>query len=387
MKAVIIICSLLAVLFVSCDGMNDNIKEYLDRGEIAYIGKADSVTTAGGINRIKLLWKINSDPRITSCKILWNDKQDSVSFPIDRGEVDKNGYLSYILEDMPEGTFIFNLYHVGVDNSLSMGSEIEGTVYGDIYKSNLNPRKIRLVETLADKVNLYWEEGGNSSNVLFTYINRTGEKKTINIPASETVTVIDDYVLGGEYSYKTIFLPEENALDQFELDSPVDKFPTYYVGDGSLDDIFPEYLKLDRRAWKIDDFSSEEPTGEGVNGRAAQIIDNDPSTFWHSEWQATTAQLPHSITIDMNTVKDVKCVTIAKRQGNTDLKAAHIEISTDNRSWEIAGKVEFEKTADPNAKTIVLGEIKKARYMKLVITESHRSPSASISEVYVLGTE
>lgn len=177
MKAVIIICSLLAVLFVSCDGMNDNIKEYLDRGEIAYIGKADSVTTAGGINRIKLLWKINSDPRITSCKILWNDKQDSVSFPIDRGEVDKNGYLSYILEDMPEGTFIFNLYHVGVDNSLSMGSEIEGTVYGDIYKSNLNPRKIRLVETLADKVNLYWEEGGNSSNVLFTYINRTGEKK------------------------------------------------------------------------------------------------------------------------------------------------------------------------------------------------------------------
>ena len=78
MKAVIIICSLLAVLFVSCDGMNDNIKEYLDRGEIAYIGKADSVTTAGGINRIKLLWKINSDPRITSCKILWNDKQDSV---------------------------------------------------------------------------------------------------------------------------------------------------------------------------------------------------------------------------------------------------------------------------------------------------------------------
>ncbi len=109
------------------------------------------------------------------------------------------------LEDMPEGTFIFNFYHVGVDNSLSMGSEIEGTVYGDIYKSNLNPRKIRLVETLADKVNLYWEEGGNSSNVLFTYTNRTGEKKTINIPASETVTMIDDYVLGGEYSYKTIF--------------------------------------------------------------------------------------------------------------------------------------------------------------------------------------
>lgn len=387
MKAVIIICSLFALLFVSCDGMNDNIKEYLDRGEVAYIGRVDSAKTAGGINRIKLLWKINADPRIASCKIFWNDKQDSVSFPIDRGQIDKDGYLSHILEDMPEGTFIFNLYHVGVDNSLSISSEVEGAVYGDIYKSNLNPRKIRLVESLADKVNLYWEEGGNSSNVLFTYTNRAGEKKTIDIPVSETVTVIDDYVLGGEYSYKTIFLPEKDALDQFELDSPVDKFPTYYVGDGSLDDKFPGYPKFDRTTWKIADFSSEEPTGEGDNGHAALVIDNDPATFWHSEWSASTAQLPHHITIDMNAVKNIKCVTIAKRQANTDLKTAHVEVSTDNRSWKIVGKVEFEKTADPNAKTIVLGETKKARYMKLVITESHRSPSASISEIYALGTE
>lgn len=375
------------LFLLACDGMNDNIKEYLDRGEINYIGRADSAIAMGGINRIKFMWKINMDPRITSGKIYWNDKQDSISFPIDRELIDEEGYFTHILDDMPEGTFIFNLYHIGMDNSLSIGYEIPGTVYGDIYKSTLSPRKIKRVEALVDKVNLYWGDAGSSSGVLFTYTNKKGEKKTLDIPISETVTVIEDYILGGEYYYKTTFLPEKGALDQFELESPIEKFPTYYVGDGSLDDKFPEYPKLDRGSWKIADFSSEEVNGEGANGRAAQIIDNDPSTFWHSEWQATTAQLPHSITIDMNTVKDVKCVTIAKRQGNTDLKTAHIEISTDNRSWEIAGKVEFEKTADPNAKTIVLGEIKKARYMKLVITESHRSPSASISEVYVLGTE
>lgn len=386
MKAVIIY-SLLALLFVSCDGMNDNIKEYLDRGEIAYIGKADSAKTVGGINRIKLLWKINADPRIASCKIFWNDKQDSVSFPVDRGQIDKDGYLSHILEDMPEGRFIFNLYHVGVDSSLSIGSEVEGAVYGDIYKSNLNPRKIRSVETLADKVNLYWEEGGNFSNVLFTYTNRAGEKKTIDIPVSETVTVIDDYVLGGEYYYKTIFLPEENALDQFELDSPVDKFPIYYVGNGSLDDDFPEYPKFDRKNWKIIDFSSEDPADGGPGLAAAYILDNDPSTFWHSEWQATTAQLPHHLTIDMNAVKNIKCMTIAKRLANTDLKSAYIELSTDNHNWEIVGKVEFENAENPNAKTIVLKDPKKARYMKVIITESHRSPFVSLSEVYALGVE
>lgn len=385
-KNIILYC-LSFFFLLACDGMNDNIKEYLDRGEINYIGRADSATAAGGVNRIKFMWKINTDPRITSGKIYWNDKQDSVGFPIDRSLVDKDGYLSYMLNDMPEGTFIFKLYHVGIDNSLSIGYEIPGTVYGDIYESTLSPRKIKRLEALADKINVYWGDAGSSSGILFTYTNKAGQQKTLDLPASETVTVIDDYTLGGEFYYKTTYLPEKGALDQFELDSPVDKFPTYYVGDGSLDDQFPEYPKFDRSAWKITDFSSEEPKGEGTNGHAAQIIDNDPSTFWHSEWQATTAQLPHYITIDMNTVKNIKCVTIAKRQANTDLKAAHIEISQNGSSWEILGKVEFEKTEDPNAKTIVLGETKKARYMKLVITESHRSPSASISEIYALGIE
>ena len=385
-KNIILYC--LSFLFLlACDGMNDNIKEYLDRGEINYIGRADSATAAGGINRIKFMWKINADPRITSCKIYWNDKQDSVSFPIDRGLVDQDGYLTHVLNDMPEGTFIFNLHHVGIDNSLSIGYEIPGTIYGDIYKSTLSPRKVKRVEALADKVNLYWGDAGSSSGILFTYTNKDGIKKTIDIPSSEAVTVIHDYKLGGEYYYKTTFLPEKGALDQFELDSPVDKFPLYYVGNGSLDSNFPEYPKFDRTTWKVINFSSEEPTGEGTNGHATQIIDNDPSTFWHSQWQASTGQLPHHITIDMNTVKTIKCVTIAKKQSNTDLKSAHIEISMDNRNWEIIGKVEFEQAEDPNAKTIVLGDTKKARYMKLVVTESHRFPFASISEVYVLGTE
>ena len=80
-------------------------------------------------------------------------------------------------------------------------------------------------------------------------------------------------------------------------------------------------------------------------------------------------------------------MTIAKRQANTDLKSAYIELSTDNHNWEIVGNVKFENTEDPNAKTIVLKDPKKARYMKVVITESHRSPFVSLSEIYALGTD
>ena len=45
------------LFLLACDGMNDNIKEYLDRGEINYIGRADSAIAMGGINRINLCGK------------------------------------------------------------------------------------------------------------------------------------------------------------------------------------------------------------------------------------------------------------------------------------------------------------------------------------------
>lgn len=37
-----------SLFFTSCTGMNDIIQEYLDRGEINYIGKTDSIYAVGG---------------------------------------------------------------------------------------------------------------------------------------------------------------------------------------------------------------------------------------------------------------------------------------------------------------------------------------------------
>lgn len=382
-KNIILYC--LSVLFLfSCDGMNDNIEEYLDRGEENYIGKVDSATTAGGINRIKFSWKINSDPRIDSCKIYWNDKQNFVSFPIDRSLIDKDGYISHTLNNMPEGTFIFSLYHLDKSGTPSIRCEAAGTIYGDIYKSTLSPRKIKRIEALPNAANIYWGDAGSASGIIFTYTNNADEQKTIDILPTETVTKIEDYKLGAAYSYKTTFLPEKGALDQFEIDSSVDKFPEYYVDNGPLDSQFPEYHKFAR---EVIGFSSQEATGEGTNGFASLVADDNLGTFWHSQWNGSSAQLPHFITLDMKAVKKIKCITIAKRKDNTDLKSAHIEISTDNVNWTIIGKVEFEKTAAPNSKTIVLGDLKEARYLKFVATESHRPPFAAMSEVYALGAD
>ncbi|MGW2996735.1 discoidin domain-containing protein, partial [Streptomyces sp. NPDC001193] len=54
---------------------------------------------------------------------------------------------------------------------------------------------------------------------------------------------------------------------------------------------------LDRTGWTAT--AGDEETG-GENGRAANVLDGNNSTIWHSRWSGTPAPLPHTLTIDMH---------------------------------------------------------------------------------------
>lgn len=146
---------LISFVLFSCDGMNDNIREYLDEGEINYIGRADSALAAGGIGRLQLSWKINSDPRIEACKIFWNNMTDSVTVPIDKDQI-TDGRFSTILNNMKEGVYIFNLQHIGTGGYPSIMREVVGNVYGELYESSLSPRRIKEVISLENQAEIEW---------------------------------------------------------------------------------------------------------------------------------------------------------------------------------------------------------------------------------------
>src|SRR5690554_4101948 len=87
------------LILISCQGMNDNIEEYLKRGEVNYLARVDSAKVFGGKERIMFDWKVALDPRIEACAIYWNNKQDSAICSIDRQMVDDNRF-SFILSDI-----------------------------------------------------------------------------------------------------------------------------------------------------------------------------------------------------------------------------------------------------------------------------------------------
>ena len=127
--------------------------------------------------------------------------------------------------------------------------------------------------------------------------------------------------------------------------------------------------KYDNTKWEMLKFSSEEPTGELKNynsGFAAQIIDGDTKTYWHSEWKASTAPLPHYFVIDCKDTIDINAFFFTLSDGTSRYqKDIIIEGSLDNNTWYDI----YENDNCPNAANYVLtlDSIAQARYLRLTI--------------------
>lgn len=224
MKYIVNIIMLVSfITFTSCSGMNDTIEEYLDRGEINYIGKVDSATCDGGLYRVKLTWKVGKDVRIENCKISWNMGTDSLVYPIDKKNL-VNGYASVEIPLEEEGEYVFNLVQMGEKGFPSIPQEVIGSVYGDKYISSLMPRSIRsvVIENNVATLTIGGGDGCSYSEVL--YVDHKGKNKTIRVEPDVSSIAINDYTFGGDFTVKSYYKPEENAIDLFAAEDK-GKFP------------------------------------------------------------------------------------------------------------------------------------------------------------------
>ncbi len=144
-----------------------------------------------------------------------------------------------------------------------------------------------------------------------------------------------------------------------------------------------DYPNYDRAAWKIIAFSSQEATGEGANnGRAIFVLDNDPSTFWHTQWQGGTPGPPHSLTIDLGVEQVLHGLSFLSRQvdGNGKANEVNVQVSTDNTVWTDAGT--FSLQNNKNLQPVFLPEgFKPARYFKVTINSSYSASYTYLAEL------
>jgi alpha-L-fucosidase len=132
---------------------------------------------------------------------------------------------------------------------------------------------------------------------------------------------------------------------------------------------------------------SEEP---GAENQAVKAIDDDPKTFWHTQWVSGNPGYPHEIVLDLGEVFEVGGFTYLPRQDGKDggLVARYaLYVSVDGRNWgQPVAEGEFANILNnPVLQRVVFTQAKRGRYVRLVALASpNGKPWAGAAELGVL---
>ena len=141
---------------------------------------------------------------------------------------------------------------------------------------------------------------------------------------------------------------------------------------------------LSRRGAKVIQVSSE----DRANGHgAANVLDGDPTTFWHTRWEPQSDPMPHELVIDLGRELNLRGITCLPRQDQSNGRIAQAEVfsgapmgnfgvrRSGPRLWSNSEKLQ----------TIEFRQTTKARHLKLAIkSEVHGNPFAAVAELGVI---
>jgi hypothetical protein len=138
---------------------------------------------------------------------------------------------------------------------------------------------------------------------------------------------------------------------------------------------------------KVVKVDSEETAGE--DGRGANAVDGNPSTFWHTQWQDDSPPPPHEIIIELATPRRIKGFTYLPRQDeevNGTIKDYEFYVSDDGKDFgKPVKKGSFD--AGKEKKTVTF-DSKKCHFIKLkALSEINGEAWTSAAEIGIVLNE
>jgi len=129
---------------------------------------------------------------------------------------------------------------------------------------------------------------------------------------------------------------------------------------------------------------------EASGTEAANVLDGNPSSFWHTFYGANEPKYPHFIEVDLGKERVVDTVRLLPRQEGPQIngvfKDVKIWLGNDPKDW---GKPAIETALDESLdwKELKLPEKKKARYLRLeaLSPQDPKQVWASLAELEVTG--
>lgn len=186
---------------------------------------------------------------------------------------------------------------------------------------------------------------------------------------NEEINNIDDFMeaVSGDKKYKTISVWRYQNLIELELPDPADcNIP----------------MPIKKKQWKLVSADSE----AAPDYAAQKAFDNNPQTFWHTQFEPTEPPFPHQITVDMGKEYMLHNFEYTPRQGSSHprIKAFQLLISTDGKNWSVA--ISKSTLKDSEAIQDFTIDNKKARYFKFKGLSGYTRNAASVGELSFYGT-
>lgn len=331
---IIILCSIIIFTLSACDKMDSIYSEFVKEGETIYPQKADSLKTYSGDSRIKISWLLLSDPSITSSKVFWNNKKDSVEVAVQRTKsIDT---VSVIINNLDERVYTFEIYTYDAKGNKSVSSEVSGTVYGDIYKSSLVPRTINTLTVTGKDIIIDWKAAIDKSignEVIYT--DNTGIIQKRHVPVNQNSTKLTDYNLDTDFQYRSLFLTDTAAIDTF-----LTKYELVQIGKVSK-----EVNKSDFQIYELPgDYSVPNSSATGL----AHVLTN--SSVVNSPTYISKVSghvLPQWFTIDLGEEYELTKIKLFQR-GDTGSNKGYLYAGGNLMEFEVWGSLDPDPTYNPD---------------------------------------
>ncbi|MDR2806139.1 MAG: discoidin domain-containing protein, partial [Dysgonamonadaceae bacterium] len=270
------------------------------------------------------------------------------------------GTQSIIVDGLSESEQVLRVVMLGENGIISDPKGIKVNIYGDNYQSKLKPRQlidqstpsstsVELIFAAAEK---------DETGVYLVFTNTSGVLDSVHIGATQTVLNANNINLDEPYYFYSVYKPEADAIDDFPS--------------ATVDAQNAAMFNFEKEKWTIAGFSDQEPGGDGHWGLASSIIDDDVTTFWHSQVVGAQPPMPHWITVDMQSEKKFSGFYFVQTQDMSEsglAKGFRFEISSDNNTW--TNVLEGEFTTTRARQEFAFAQQVTARYFKITILSGY----------------
>ncbi|MEV6007044.1 phosphocholine-specific phospholipase C [Streptomyces sp. NPDC051976] len=278
----------------------------------------------------------------------------------------------YFVAGTPTGAYDLSLIGVNGFHRRFRGNRVTATTAG-----NANPEVTAGLDAAAGLLTLTMKNSGTAACTVTITANayRTDGPWTVPLAAGATSTKNFDLTASGHwYDLTATAGTTDGFLRRFagHLETGQES-----ITDPAVVGVLPSTVSY---------ADSQETSAE--NGAAVNVLDDVPTTMWHTAWSTTPAPLPHEIRFDLAAPKTVSGLYYLPRQdGNANGRIGRYEVSTstDNTTWSTPVAT-GTWADDPQPKSVTFPAT-TARYVRLrALSEAgNRGPWSSAAEVRVLG--